>query len=284
MTGHVRKSVDSISINEETEYETLQQEILNSIVARDNWKIAIYIITAAILCVAFEFENALLLLIPYVILFAFQWAIESKNENMIVLSAYISVFLEKGDGWESNSGNIKKAIYAKTAYKKPQGFVSRIIGRVSSVQLGLLCSVSCIICSIVELVAAKDPIVCIKGVCCCVLSIVLYILVRIQTHKVFKLNARKEEYISSLKELKVKHKYTTYTPSENWRFGLMRLPLPSDNYAMSISRCEGYSGHIHDIRIYLFWYGGTLSLRLRRDCFSRDSGQALSKKQLYHYG
>lgn len=199
---YVKKSIDSKSIDEKAEYETLRQEILNSIVACDNYKIAMYTITVAILCAAFEFGSGILFLIPYVILFAFQWAIESKNENIIVLSAYISVFLEKGDGWETESGNIKKTIYAKSTYKKPKGFASRIIGRVSSAQLGLLCSISCIVYSAMELVTQERLVVYIKGSCCCVLSIVLYILIRIQTHKVFKLNARKEEFITSLKELR----------------------------------------------------------------------------------
>ncbi len=199
---HVKKYVDRKSIDKQTEYETLRQEILNAIAACGNYKIAMYTITVAILCAAFEFESGILFLIPYVILFAFQWAIESKNENMIVLSAYISVFLEKGDGWETNSGNIKKTIYAKSTYKKPKGFASRVIGRVSSAQLGLLCSISCIVYSAMELVTQESLAVYIKGSCCCVLSIVLYILIRIQTHKVFKLHARKEEFITSLKELK----------------------------------------------------------------------------------
>ncbi len=184
------------------EYETLRQEILNSIVACDNYKIAMYTITAAILCAAFEFKNAILFLIPYVILFAFQWAIESKNENMIVLSAYISVFLEKGNGWESNSSNIKKTIYANSTFEKPKGFASRIIGRISSAQLGLLCSISSIVYSLMELAMQESLIVLARDLSCILLSVVLYIRIRVRTNKICTLNTRRKAYIEYLESYK----------------------------------------------------------------------------------
>ena len=83
-----------MKIDKEIEYGTLRQEILDSITARDNYVIAMYTITTAILCLAFELQNPIIFLMPYIILFAFQNAITSKNENIILLAAYISIYLE----------------------------------------------------------------------------------------------------------------------------------------------------------------------------------------------
>ena len=193
-----------MNIDKETEYSTLRQEILDSINTRDNYIIAMYTITVAILCIAFELQNPILFLVPYVVLFAFQNSIASKNENMITLAAYISVYLEDGQGWESKNIDLKKIMHEGIPVKRPRSIWSRLIGRISSVQLGLLCSISCIVYSMLKVLVASQLLELIAPGICIVLSIVLYILIRIQTKDVLKLGKQKKGYIENLQ----KHKTT----------------------------------------------------------------------------
>ncbi len=49
-----------MNIDKQTEYASLRQEILDAITSRDNYIIAMYTITTAVLCVAFELKNPIL--------------------------------------------------------------------------------------------------------------------------------------------------------------------------------------------------------------------------------
>ena len=187
-----------MSVDKHTEYESLRQEILDSITSRDNYIIGMYTITVAILCVAFELQNPILFLIPYIILFAFQNSIASKSENMIVLSAYISVFLEEGNGWETNNVDLKKKMHTEIPYKRLRSIWSRIIGRIGSVQLGLLCSISCIIYSLVQLQNSSGTNETVSLCVYIILAIVFYICIRVFTKEVLNLGARKKSYIKNL--------------------------------------------------------------------------------------
>lgn len=191
--------------NKEAEYSTLRQEILDSITARDNYIMAMYTITTAILCVAFELENPILFLLPYIILFAFQNTIASKNENMIVLAAYISVYLEEGKGWESQNIALKDIMHEGASFHRPRSIWSRLVGRIGSVQLGMLCSISCIVYAVIEMLTASQTLEVIEPAICVVLAIILYILIRIQTKDVLKLGKRRKVYIENLHKAKAKN-------------------------------------------------------------------------------
>lgn len=195
-----------MNIDKEIEYQTLRQEILDSITARDNYIITMYTITVAILCVAFELENPILFLIPYVVLFAFQNSIASKSENMIALAAYIAVYLEKGQGWESKNIEIKGTMQEGVAYKRPNSIWKYLIGRIGSVQLGVLCSISCIVYSAIEIMETKQVSETIEPGICIGLSVILYILIRVQTKNVLKLSDRRKKYINNLEKAKAADK------------------------------------------------------------------------------
>lgn len=189
-----------MNICKETEYTSLRQEILDSITARDNYIMAMYTITVAILCVAFQLQNPIIFLLPYIILFSFQNTIAAKNENMIVLAAYISVYLEEGHGWESNSIDLKKSMHKTMPFKRPRSVMGRLMGRIGSVQLGLLCSVCCLVFAVVDVLTAVEFAELIEPAIYIVLSIIMYILIRVQTKDVLKLGDRKEIYIEDLRK------------------------------------------------------------------------------------
>ena len=189
-------------IDKEVEYESLRQEILDSITAKDNYIIAMYTITTAILCVAFELKNPILFLLPYIIIFAFQYNISAKSENMIILAAYISVFLEGGQGWESDSKTFKDDMRDGNPYKKPEKILKFLVGRIGSVQLGMLCSVSCVIYSLYKFKDVNCIINAIEPAVYILLSTILYVLLRVQTRNVLKLRERKENYVKNLQRAK----------------------------------------------------------------------------------
>lgn len=88
-------------ISPDVEYTMLKEEILGLISSSDNLIIAMYTITIAILAVAFETNNCLLFLLPFIVLFSFQGVLNRKRDNMVKLAAYIAVYLEEEKGWES---------------------------------------------------------------------------------------------------------------------------------------------------------------------------------------
>lgn len=191
-----------MEMDKQTEYSSLRQEILDSITSRDNYIMAMYSITAAALCVAFELQNPILFLIPYIILFAFQNTITSKNENMIVLAAYIAVYLEEGCGWESRNAEIKKIMHEGIPFKRANSVWKFLVGRIGSVQLGMLCSVSCVAYSVVNICSAIQVNMMIESGVYIALSIILYVLIRVQTRNALKLGSRRKTYIENLKKAK----------------------------------------------------------------------------------
>lgn len=199
-------------IDKQTEYATLRQEILDTITARDNYIMAMYTITAAVLCAAFELQNPILFLIPYIILFAFQNTIATKTENMIVLAAYIAVYLEEGDGWESNNYGIKKIMHNGIPYKRANSIWKFLVGRIGSVQLGMLCSVACIIYSVFDILAAEEIQNIIEASIYIVLAVILYVLIRIQTKNVLEIKKRRDVYIANLQKDKSKEEERELTP------------------------------------------------------------------------
>lgn len=202
-----------MNIDKQTEYATLRQEILDSITARDNYIIAMYTITTAVLCLAFELHNSILFLIPYIILFAFQNSIVSKNENMIVLATYIAVYLEEGNGWESRNIDLKNIMHEGVPFKRPRSIWNCLSGRIGSVQLGLLCSISCIVYAVSAILSATQVNEVIEPGISIALSIILYILIRVQTKDVLKLGKRRKAYIENLQKIKAQDKGRELTPA-----------------------------------------------------------------------
>lgn len=187
-------------IDSHTEYGSLRQELLDTITSRDNFIIAMYTITAAVLCVAFELHNPILFLIPYVVLFAFQNSIASKSENMIVLATYIAVYLEDDSNWESNYDNLKKAMHVGIPYKRHRSIWGRLVGRIGSVQLGLLCSISCAVYAGLEAAKLECIMDMIEPFVYILVAVILYVLIRIKTKDVYELGKRRSAYIENLRK------------------------------------------------------------------------------------
>lgn len=202
-----------MKIDKQTEYASLRQEILDSITSRDNYIMAMYSITAAGLCAAFELQNPILFLIPYIILFAFQNTITSKNENMIVLAAYVAVYLEEGCGWESRNTEINKIMHEGIPFKRVNSVWKFLVGRIGSVQLGMLCSISCITYSVISLYSTTQIIDMIEAGVYIVLSVILYVLIRVQTKDALKLGDRRKIYIENLKKAKLEEREKELQPA-----------------------------------------------------------------------
>lgn len=125
-------------VSPDVEYTMLKEEILGTISACDNLVIAMYTITIAVLAIAFETDNYFLFLLPFIILFSFQGVLNRKRDNMVKLAAYIAVYLEEEKGWESKV--VGKTKIGKKSIKRNKLF-DFLLGRSSSMQLGILCAI-----------------------------------------------------------------------------------------------------------------------------------------------
>lgn len=135
--------IGGIVTNKE-EYNSLRTEIIELVNIQNNYIIAMYTITIAILSLAIQQENEWLFLLPYIILFSFQRIISAKNDGMLRIAAYIAVFLDENIGWEKNYNQIIKATRIAN-HDKFSKFMNVISGRISSMQLGVVCSLGCAI-------------------------------------------------------------------------------------------------------------------------------------------
>lgn len=126
-------------INKDTEYSMLKQEIISASEIISNVTLAMYTITLSIFVLGAEFDNSIIFLAPYIILFPFQNIINRKRDGVNRIAAYIAVFLEEGKGWE---GKYNEYFEAMRGYDENLMLARRIwnfiIGRTSSTQLGLL--------------------------------------------------------------------------------------------------------------------------------------------------
>lgn len=184
------------------EYSTLRQEILYSINACDTYKIAMYTITVAILSFGFTHSDPAFFLLPYTVIFAFQWAISRKNDNNMVISAYISVYLEDECGWESNNFELKKEIRSEVPDKVFTSVFWRLVGRISSAQLGFICSSLGFGYSAYNLFTAKTVIECVWSAICLVLSVIFYMGIHLMTKDVLALGNKRERYVARVKSYK----------------------------------------------------------------------------------
>ncbi len=117
---------------------------------------------------------------------------------MIVLAAYVAVYLEGGNGWESDNIELKQVMYNGKCFKRPSSVWKFLVGRIGSVQLGLLCSISCIVYAGLKIYTSSQLLDLIGSGICIALAFVLYILIRIQTRDTLKLGSRRREYIKNL--------------------------------------------------------------------------------------
>ena len=126
-------------ISKDTEYSMLKQEIISTTDIISNITLAMYTITVSIIVLAFETENAVIFLAPYIVLYPFQNIINRKRDGINRIAAYIAVFLEKEKGWE---GQYNRYYEVMRGYNKGLMLTRKvwnfIIGRTNSTQLSLL--------------------------------------------------------------------------------------------------------------------------------------------------
>lgn len=128
------------------QYAPLKAEMQEIVAIQSNYIIAMYTITVAIIGIGLQFDNVWLLLLPYVVLFSFQRIIQAKKDVMLRIAAYIVVFLDGPDGFEKNYIKIVNKTTNRFSQKKPYSWLRNVVsGRISSLQLGALCSSLCII-------------------------------------------------------------------------------------------------------------------------------------------
>ena len=130
------------------EYTSLRSEIISLVDIQYNYILAMYTISIAIISLAIQQQNEWIFLLPYIVLISFQRVISAKRNIMIRIAAYIAVFLDGDFGWEKNYNDIIDNTLKKHNNKKKFSWFKNIIsGRISSLQLGIVCSMGCIIVS-----------------------------------------------------------------------------------------------------------------------------------------
>lgn len=136
-------------MNKAEEYASLRSEIISLVDIQYNYILAMYTISVAIISLAIQQQNEWIFLLPYIILISFQRVISAKRNIMLRIAAYIAVFLDGDFGWEKNYNEITNNTLNKHNNKKKFSWIKNILsGRVSSVQLGIVCSVGCVIINI----------------------------------------------------------------------------------------------------------------------------------------
>lgn len=130
------------------EYISLRSEIISLVNIQCN--------TVAIITLAIQQKNEWIFLLPYIILFSFQRLISAKRNVMLRIAAYIAVFLDGDFGWEKNYSEITDNTLNKHNDKeKFSKFKDIVFGRISSLQLGVVCSVGCIITCVMHIAENK---------------------------------------------------------------------------------------------------------------------------------
>ena len=144
-------------MNKKEEYLSLRSEIISLVEIQNNYIIAMYTITIALITLAIQQKNVWIYLLPYVILFSFQRIISAKRDIMLRIAAYIAVFLDGDFGWEKNYKDIINNTLNKyengNRYSKLKNILS---GRISSLQLGIICSGTCIIMQMIYIFESNE--------------------------------------------------------------------------------------------------------------------------------
>lgn len=90
-------------MNKQTEYEALREEILYSMQVVKNYRSLLYTLVIAILAFAFDKNEAVLFLLPFVAIIPLYLLAMHQVDSTIRIGAYICVFLEEGTEcqWET---------------------------------------------------------------------------------------------------------------------------------------------------------------------------------------
>lgn len=124
------------------EYTMLKQEIINTSDIIVNITLSMYAVTVTIFVFALEFDNCYAFLLSYLIFIPFQNMINRKRDGINRIAAYIAVYLENGEGWESNyNSNLTKIKGNDRRRRVFTRLFNFIIGQSSSTQLGLLSTI-----------------------------------------------------------------------------------------------------------------------------------------------
>lgn len=186
-------------VDSNTEYNALRNEILNLISIQNTYIIAMYTITITILGFGLQTQNSFLFLLPYIVLFSFQRIISAKRDGYLRIAAYITVYLEEGSGWESRYATITGSMQS-TKHKNKLNIViyNVFIGRISSSQLGFLCSSISIIVTLLNITEDNVPLTIVT-----ILSaVILFSLLLYFNKNTLKSMKKREEYIELMKNTK----------------------------------------------------------------------------------
>lgn len=186
-------------VDSNTEYNALRSEILNLISIQNTYIIAMYTITITILGFGLQTQNSFLFLPPYIVLFPFQRIISAKKDGYLRIAAYITVYLEEGSGWESRYATITSSMQS-TKHKNKLNIViyNVFIGRISSSQLGFLCSSISIIVTLLNITEDNVPLTIVT-----ILSaVILFSLLLYFNKNTLKSMKKREEYIELMKNTK----------------------------------------------------------------------------------
>lgn len=184
-------------MDKNTEYTMLKQEIINTSDTITNITIAMYTISISIFVFAFEFGNCLIFLLPYMILFSFQNIINRKKDGINRIAAYIAVYIETGNEWESM---LSDNMLVFRAHDKKLMANNRLwnflIGRTNATQLGLFSTVFFLIRYIPQVDWNAVTMVDYSLIC---LSVVLLFLLFISNKRELSNMSTRELYILRLK-------------------------------------------------------------------------------------
>lgn len=187
-------------MDKNTEYTMLKQEIINTSDIIINITIAMYTISISIFVFAFEFGNYFIFLLTYMILFSFQNMINRKKDGINRLAAYIAVYLEEGNGWESM---LSDNMLVFRAYDKKLMTNSRLwnflIGRTNATQLGLFSTVF-FFSSYIPKVNWQAVTIADYSLMC--VSVILLFLLFMSNKREFSNVSMRELYIQRLKQNK----------------------------------------------------------------------------------
>lgn len=143
-------------MNKSYEYTSLRAEIISLVEIQYNYILAMYTISIAIISLAIQQQNEWIFLLPYIILFSFQRVISAKRNIMLRIAAYIAVFLDEDFGWEKNYNEIvDNTLNKHNSTEEYSDFKNVYSGRISSLQLGLVCSLGCIVLGVVHILENK---------------------------------------------------------------------------------------------------------------------------------
>lgn len=187
------------------EYNALRAEILNSITLQNNYIIAMYTIAITIIVFAIEQKNAILLLLPYIVIFPFQYTINAKRNNMIKIGVYIREFLEDDMGWEHINIIITHKVHEnRKKNNKVKYLIDKFFRRNGATQLGFICSLGACILHISNLKISliQIPTISLKDTIIFFAAIGLFGCIFTVNKLIWKVDNTQNIYVDFLKDIK----------------------------------------------------------------------------------